>query len=78
MVMNLLRGEIGREQRSMRRDLKESRGPRRLLRAALKPMNVILDSLSGLPGIGALTEIKDGTAVLLDAAEDIDQRRYAP
>jgi hypothetical protein len=55
--------------------LKGSRKFRAVSSALLKPMDVILDSLQGLPGVGALTEIKDGTAALLDYAQDIDERK---
>jgi hypothetical protein len=53
--------------------LKRSRKARAITSALLKPMDVVLDSLQGLPGVGALTEIKDGTAALLDYAKDIDE-----
>jgi hypothetical protein len=55
-----------------RQKLRNSRSFRTAASALLKPIDAILDSLNGLPGVGALTEIKDSTAALLDYAQDID------
>lgn len=62
-----------RQRFDYRRRLRKSRPFRAVASALLKPMDVILDSLQGLPGIGALTEIKDGTAAVLDWAQDVDE-----
>lgn len=56
----------------LKRFLKRSRKFRSITSAVLKPMDVILDSLGGLPGVGAIAEIKDGTAAVLDFASDRD------
>jgi hypothetical protein len=40
--------------------------------------NVLLDSLSFVPGVAAMTEVKDGVLTVLDGAQDIDDGKVAP
>jgi len=56
----------------LKKMLKRSRRLRAVTSGLLKPIDVILDSLGGLPGVGAMAELKDGTAAILDFASDVD------
>jgi hypothetical protein len=38
----------------------------------LRAGDVILDSASFIPGVGAMKEVKEGTLALLDDAQDVD------
>ena len=46
-------------------------GKIRIVRSLLKGLDVALDSLSGIPGAGALKELKDGTDAVLERAEGL-------
>jgi len=70
----LSRLERWRRKRALKRLLKATRGPRTVVRGVLRPADVILDSASGIPGVGVFKEIKDGTAALLDDVSDFEQQ----
>jgi hypothetical protein len=59
---------------ALKRLLKATRGPRTIVRGVLRPADVILDSASGIPGVGVFKEIKDGTAALLEDVSDFEQQ----
>lgn len=64
-----------RDNKRRKRVWKATRAPRGIVRAVLRAADVLLDSASFIPAVGALREIKDGTAALLDDAQDIEDGR---
>jgi hypothetical protein len=64
--------------RVVRKEAKETRKPRIVTRLVLVAANVLLDSLSFVPGVAAMTELKDGVLTVLDGVQDIDDGHVAP
>jgi hypothetical protein len=69
------RWERWNRKRALKRALKVTREPRRIVRAVLRTGDVILDSASGIPGVGVFKEMKDGTSAVLDDVQDFEQER---
>jgi hypothetical protein len=44
----------------------------KVARFLLQGVDVVLDSLTGIPGAGALKEIKDGSSAVLERARGIE------
>jgi hypothetical protein len=70
---NLSWWERRKRKRAVKRALKATQRPRTIVRAVLRVGDVILDSASGIAGVGVFKEMKDGTAALLDDVQDVQQ-----
>lgn len=67
-----------REKRKIKKELKKTRQPRTIARALLRVADVIIDSASGIPGVGVFKEVKEGTMAILDDVQDVDDGLLTP